>query len=58
VNERKGICRTREDLLEELADVISPSQRPLSSITNGGAAEGGNHFEQRLQTITARTTGR
>lgn len=57
MNSRKGICRTSGDLLDELADVIITAAVAMSAVTGGGADEARTHFEQRLQTITARTTG-
>jgi NTP pyrophosphatase (non-canonical NTP hydrolase) len=56
MNSRKGICRTSGDLLDELADVIITAAVAMSAVTGGGADEARTHFEQRLQTITARTT--
>jgi hypothetical protein len=56
MNSRKGTCRTNDDLLDELADVIITADVAMSAVT-GGAEEARRHFEQRLQTITARTTG-
>lgn len=56
LNSRKGICRTRDDLLDELADVIITAAVAMCAITDGGAAEARSHFEQRLQVITARTS--
>lgn len=55
MNSRKGTCRTSDDLLDELADVIITAAVAMSAVT-GGADEARRHFEQRLQTITARTT--
>ena len=57
INKRKGYCRSRDDLLDELADVIVTAAVAMSAITDGGAAEARRHFEQRLQTVTARITG-
>jgi len=57
MNSRKGICRTTGDLLDELADVIITAAVAMSAVTGGGADEARTHFEQRLQAITARTTG-
>lgn len=57
MNSRKGICRTSGDLLDELADVIITAAVAMSAVTGGGADEARSHFEQRLQTITARITG-
>ncbi len=57
MNSRKGTCRTRDDLLDELADVIITAAVAMSAVTDGGADEARSHFEQRLQSITTRTTG-
>jgi NTP pyrophosphatase (non-canonical NTP hydrolase) len=54
LNSRKGICRTREDLLDELTDVIITAAVAMSAVTDGGADEARSHFERRLGTVTAR----
>jgi NTP pyrophosphatase (non-canonical NTP hydrolase) len=54
LNARKGVCRSREDLLDELADVIITAAVAMSAVANGSADEAAGHLEQRLQTITAR----
>ena len=54
LNSRKGICRTREDLLDELTDVIITAAVAMSAITDGGTDEARSHFERRLGTVTAR----
>lgn len=53
-NSRKGVCRSPEDLLDELADVIITAAVAMSGISDGGADEARNHFERRLGTVTAR----
>ena len=53
LNRRKGVCRTRDDLLAELADVIITAAVAMSGIT-GDVDEARNHFEQRLAAVTAR----
>jgi len=54
LNVRKGICRSREDLLDELADVIITAAVAMSAVANGSADEAAGHLEQRLQAVTAR----
>ena len=54
LNSRKGICRTREDLLDELTDVIITAAVAMSAVTDGGADEARSQFERRLGTVTAR----
>jgi hypothetical protein len=54
LNARKGVCRSRADLLDELADVIITAAVALSAVANGGADEAAGHLEQRLPTVTAR----
>lgn len=51
------MCRTRDDLLDELTDVIITAPVATLAITGSNAEKARSHFEQRLQTITARTTG-
>jgi NTP pyrophosphatase (non-canonical NTP hydrolase) len=53
LNKRKGVCRSREDLLDELADVIITAAVAMSGIT-GDADEARSHFERRLATVTER----
>jgi NTP pyrophosphatase (non-canonical NTP hydrolase) len=53
LNRRKGICRTRDDLLAELADVIITAAVAMSGIT-GNVDEARSHLERRLATVTAR----
>jgi NTP pyrophosphatase (non-canonical NTP hydrolase) len=52
-NSRKGVCRTRDDLLDELADVIITAAVAMSGIT-GDVDEAGSHFERRLAAVTER----
>jgi NTP pyrophosphatase (non-canonical NTP hydrolase) len=57
INKRKGVCRTRDDLLDELADVIITAAVAMYAIADSGTAEAAReHFERRLRTVTARTT--
>lgn len=53
LNKRKGVCRSREDLLDELAVVIITAAVAMSGIT-GEADEARSHFERRLATVTER----
>lgn len=57
VNKRELVCRTRDDLLDEPADVIITTAVAICAVTDGEAEDARSHFEQRLQVITARTTG-
>ena len=49
---RKGVCRTRDDLADELADVIITTAVAMSAITDGGVDQARSHFERRLETVT------
>jgi NTP pyrophosphatase (non-canonical NTP hydrolase) len=53
LNGRKGVCRTRDDLLAELADVIITAGVAMSGVT-GDVDEARSHLERRLATVTAR----
>jgi NTP pyrophosphatase (non-canonical NTP hydrolase) len=53
LNSRKGVCRTREDLLDELADVIITAAVVMAGVC-GGAEQAAEHFGQRLAAVTAR----
>ena len=53
LNRRKGVCRTRDDLLAELADVIITAAVAMSGVT-GDADEARGHFERRLAAVTER----
>jgi hypothetical protein len=53
LNGRKGICRNRDDLLAELADVIITAAVAMIGIT-GDVDEAQSHLERRLATVTAR----
>ena len=54
LNSRKGICRSREDLLDELADVIITAAVAMSGVADGSADEAAAHLERRLEVVTAR----
>jgi NTP pyrophosphatase (non-canonical NTP hydrolase) len=53
LNRRKGVCRTRDDLLAELSDVIITAAVAMTGIT-GDAAEASTHLERRLIAVTER----
>jgi NTP pyrophosphatase (non-canonical NTP hydrolase) len=53
LNARKGICRTRDDLLDELADVIITAAVAMSGFT-GNVDDARSHFERRLAAVTQR----
>jgi NTP pyrophosphatase (non-canonical NTP hydrolase) len=53
LSKRKGVCRSRDDLLAELADVIITAAVAMSGIT-ADVAEARSHLEQRLAAVTAR----
>ena len=53
LNKRKGTCRTPDDLLAELADVIITAAVTMSGVA-GGVNEARSHFERRIAAVTAR----
>jgi hypothetical protein len=53
MNSRKGICASRDDVLDELADVIITSAVAMAGIVRDSAATQ-RHFEQRLATVLGR----
>jgi NTP pyrophosphatase (non-canonical NTP hydrolase) len=53
LNRRKGVCRTRDDLLAELADVIITAAVAMSGIA-GDVEEARSHLERRLAVVTER----
>ena len=53
LNKRKGVCRTREDLLDELSDVIITAAVGMRGIT-ADLEQARSHFERRLAAVTAR----
>ncbi len=53
LNRRKGICRTREDLLDELSDVIITAAVAMTGIT-GDVGHAHAHLDQRLAAVAAR----
>lgn len=53
MNSRKGTCRSRDDLLAELSDVIITAAVAMSGITQN-VDEARSHLEQRLAMVTER----
>jgi NTP pyrophosphatase (non-canonical NTP hydrolase) len=53
LNQRKGICRSREDLLDEPSDVIITAAVAMTGIT-GDADRACAHLDQRLMAVTTR----
>jgi len=53
LNSRKGTCRTRDDLLAELADVIITAAVAMSGIA-GDVDEARSHLERRLVIVSGR----
>ncbi|HEV2374926.1 MAG TPA: MazG-like family protein [Streptosporangiaceae bacterium] len=53
---RKGHWRTRDDLLDELSDVIIiiTAAVAMSAVTDGQVDEARDHFQRRLETVVAR----
>jgi len=54
LNLRKGVCRSRDDLLAELADVIITAAVAMTGVTEGDIDEARSHLEQRLAVVTER----
>jgi NTP pyrophosphatase (non-canonical NTP hydrolase) len=54
LNRRKGVCRTRDDLLAELADVIITAAVAMSGGVTGDVEEARRHLERRLAAVTER----
>ncbi len=54
LNPRKGVCRSRDDLLAELADVIITAAVAMAGLTEGNIGEAREHVERRLGAIMAR----
>jgi NTP pyrophosphatase (non-canonical NTP hydrolase) len=54
LDSRKGVCRSRDDLLAELADVIITAAIAMAGVTRGDVAEARNHLEHRLAVVTER----
>jgi hypothetical protein len=53
MNSRKGVCATRDDLLDELADVIITAAVAMAGIT-GDSDSARAHFRRRLDVVLAR----
>src|ERR1039457_3940635 len=51
LNSRKGVCRSRDDLLAELADVIITAAVAMTGVTGGDVDEARSHLEQRLAVV-------
>ena len=54
LNGRKGLCRTHEDFLDDLADVIITAAVAMSAVVDGGADEAAGYLERPLEVVTAR----
>ena len=52
-NSRKGKCRTRDDVLDELADVVITEAVAMAGIAPG-ATDAEERFQRRLSTVVAR----
>ena len=52
-NPRKGVHKTRTDVLDELADVILAAAVPMVDLA-GGAAQAEAHLARRLGIVSAR----
>jgi NTP pyrophosphatase (non-canonical NTP hydrolase) len=57
LNSRKGVCRSRDDLLAEPADVIITAA-VATGVTGGDLEEARSHLEQRLTVVTERARRR
>jgi NTP pyrophosphatase (non-canonical NTP hydrolase) len=53
LNSRKGVCHTRDDLLDELSDVIITAAVAMLGIA-GDAEQARCHLDRRLAAVTAR----
>ena len=54
LNSRKGVCRTREDLLDELSDVIITAAVARCAVAGGDVEAARIHFERRMEAVTVR----
>jgi hypothetical protein len=54
LNSRKGVSRSRDDLLAELADVIITAAVAMTGVTGGDVYEARSYLEQRLAVVTER----
>lgn len=53
LNNRKGTCKTPDDLLDELADVIITAAVAMSGVA-GDTDQARRHFERRITAVTTR----
>lgn len=53
-NPRKGVYGTREDVQEELADVIVTAGIAMIAVAGGSADDARAHLEKRLSVVTER----
>jgi NTP pyrophosphatase (non-canonical NTP hydrolase) len=51
---RKGVWRTRDDLLDELADVIITAAVAMSALADNRVDHARSHFERRLGAVITR----
>src|ERR1035438_6179134 len=54
LNSRKGVCRSRDDLFAELADVIITAAVAMTGVTGGDVDEARSHLDHRLAVVTER----
>lgn len=54
LNPRKGVCRTRDDVLAELSDVIVTAAVAMCGMTGGDHEAARDHLERRLAIVTGR----
>ena len=54
MNTRKGVCRTRDDLLAELCDVIITAAVAMSGITDGDVHQAEEYLKRRISAVTSR----
>lgn len=54
LNARKGVCRTRDDLLTELGDVIVTAAIAMVAASDGDPDKARKHFEHRVCELTTR----
>jgi len=54
LNSRKGVCRTRDDLLDELSDVIITAAVAMCAVADGDVEAARLHFERRTDAIRVR----
>ncbi|WP_419993729.1 hypothetical protein [Streptomyces boninensis] len=54
LNPRKGVCRSRDDVLAELADVVVTAAVAMCGVAGGDPAAARAHLEQRLDAVAER----